>query len=415
MNSTHLHDPFWLEEPLDKGSFTPPENGGILVVGSGLTGVSLAYWFAQQNFHDVTIVDSDPESAASYRNCGHILYGTVESMYAFSELKGLEAANKLTKFSVELCELVRETCQKLRENGHDTEYAQPGYLVMALEDAEMEEISKSVDLLNAIGVKNKLLQKKDAEIYGFKNIKGGRFESGGARAHPVKFRNALLRQVTKTAVRYHSEQKVLSISPSSDRVDVTFESWSGDSSAKRQVSRSFDAAVLATNAYSGLVSEHFASRQLIEPFRGQIISSKPLKKPFPFSGPHSFNHGYEYGLLSTDGRIILGGWRENTADGAKNTFSLSPDQKVEAGLEEFAARHYAVDEKIEWQHSWSGIMASTKTSLPYIGPTSHPLVFACTGYTGHGFSWAHGSAKLCVDIMLGEPSDAEDLLPYFRP
>jgi glycine/D-amino acid oxidase-like deaminating enzyme len=82
-------------------------------------------------------------------------------------------------------------------------------------------------------------------------------------------------------------------------------------------------------------------------------------------------------------------------------------------LKDFVQDHYEITEKIEWEYSWAGIMATSKTGFPFIGPTTSPRIFTCSGYTGHGFSWAHGSAKLMADVMAGNPIPA--VAKHFNP
>ena len=95
------------------------------------------------------------------------------------------------------------------------------------------------------------------------------------------------------------------------------------------------------------------------------------------------------------------------------SFDLNTNPLVEDGLKNFAKHHYKIDETIEWEYSWAGIMASSKTGFPFVGPTSSPLIFTVAGFTGHGFSWAHGSAKLLVDIILG--NKIPDVMKLFNP
>src|ERR1700733_2573013 len=107
--------PYWLEVPVLKGSGdNPPPHSAIVIIGSGLTGVSAGYFLQKQGFDDITIIDYKPEQSASYRNCGHILNGTVESMKAFSEIHGKEKAHELWAFSVRLCDQVQETMNDLK-------------------------------------------------------------------------------------------------------------------------------------------------------------------------------------------------------------------------------------------------------------------------------------------------------------
>jgi gamma-glutamylputrescine oxidase len=391
---------YWMTVPPISGLHESPKDGGIAVIGSGLSGASTAYWLMENGFEDVTILDYEHEKAATYRNCGHILYGTVESMLALAALHGEEAAREIWGYSIQICHEVRDTVKRLNL---DADYRQDGYLVIAIEDVEDDEIRKSIDLLRRNGFESSYVPQSKVEAMGFKNVRGARFEPGSAQAHPVKFRNGLINNVLSRGARYYSGVKVESVEEVGELVEV-----------KTPYGRHrFDAAVIAANAYSPLLSRYFSERKLVDPFRGQIITSKPLKHDFKLKIPHSFDHGYEYSLVSPDNRLIIGGWRNNTPGGEIGTYDIIPNPMVELGLREFVAKHYDIKEPIDWEFSWSGIMATSKTGFPFIGPTTSPRIYTCSGYTGHGFSWAHGSAKLLADIMAGNP--IPDVAKYFNP
>ena len=88
-------DSYWLEAGIELGSPKPPaKSGEILVIGSGVAGVSSCYWLQKEGFENITLIDYKPEEAASFRNCGHVLYGTVESMKGLCSLYGKERAKK---------------------------------------------------------------------------------------------------------------------------------------------------------------------------------------------------------------------------------------------------------------------------------------------------------------------------------
>ena len=141
---------------------------------------------------------------------------------------------------------------------------------------------------------------------------------------------------------------------------------------------------------------------------------KPLKTNFSVDYPHSFDHGYEYALLTEDKRLMIGGWRNNTKTHEIGTYDLNPSLEVEEGLREFVKKYYSFSKEPSWEYSWSGIMASSKTGLPFIGPTRHERIYTCSAYTGHGFSWAHGSANLLVKMILGQEVD-NSLTHLFKP
>ncbi len=390
---------YWLNEKPAVGCDTKPSEGGVLIVGSGLTGASVGYWLQKKGMDDLTIVDFVPEKAASFRNCGHILYGTVESMKALAALHGEKAAREIWQFSIEICHEVRDTVESL---GVDIDYRQDGYLVIAIDAVEDAEIRESIVLLNGMDFQSEYISTSKLEKMGFKNVFGARFEKGSAQAHPVKFRNALINNFQKNGGQYYSSTPIENIYEEGDHVVVK---------TPHGILR-YDAAVICANAYSPLFSDYFSTRNLVEPYRGQIITSAPLRKSFSVNIPHSFDHGYEYAIRTPDNRLMIGGWRNHTA-GEKGIYDITPNPYVEQGLKDFVKNHYEISEKITWDYSWAGIMAASKTGFPFIGPTNSPRIFACAGYTGHGFSWAHGSAKLLASILVGE--DIPSVSKYFRP
>ena len=98
--------------------------------------------------------------------------------------------------------------------------------------------------------------------------------------------------------------------------------------------------------------------------------------------------------------------------GEIGSYKLEQNMDVENGLKHFAQKHYSIKQPIDWDYSWSGIMATSATGLPFIGPVGL-RTFLCLGYTGHGFSWAHGSAELLSRIILGETYP--EVSKYFNP
>ena len=244
--------------------------------------------------------------------------------------------------------------------------------------------------------------KKVASL-GFKQVFGARFDPDCAKAHPVKFRNGLLKACLRQGATYYSHCEVYEVNENNDKIEV--KTSRGDAA--------YDAVVIAGNAYSPLFSQFYKSKKIIEPFRGQIITSSPLKNDFPVKCSHSFDHGYEYALVTEDRRLMIGGWRNHIAGGERHSYDQTPNPVIEKGLKEFVKKHYKIDEYVKWDYSWTGIMASSQTGLPFIGPCDHPRVFTCAGFTGHGFSWAHGSAKLLADIMVG--NSIPDVAKHFNP
>src|SRR5262249_17026233 len=64
--------------------------------------------------------------------------------------------------------------------------------------------------------------------------------------------------------------------------------------------------VIATNAYAPQLVP--ALRPLIVPRRGQMLATAPLEARFD-PRPVYANYGYQYWRQLTDGRLVMGGWR----------------------------------------------------------------------------------------------------------
>lgn len=386
--------PYWLETPLRTGlpfkSEAPNLQGEIVVVGSGLAGVSTAYWLMVAGMEDVVIVDHEPEQAASFRNCGHLLPGTVESFSALAKLKGLAVATDIWHYSVEACELVTQTAQQL---GIDCELRRNGYLTVALDDNQWQEIHDSVHQLGQIGYRNELWQPDQLAAAGIEVGLGARFEPEASSMNPVKFRNGLLDWCLARGLRYYSGVEVTSVEQVGDAVQL-------HTACGQKVASDF--AVIAANAYAQNMLPQLKSRQLAVPFRGQILVSDPLPDGFPLAAiPHSFNHGYEYALRTAGNRLIIGGWRDKIPGMERGDYSLEPNDVITAGLSSFAQSCYNGGDQLRFERAWVGIMASSHSGLPIVGPLATERIFVNVGFTGHGLPWTHGTGKLLAEIMLG--------------
>jgi len=392
------HNTYWLLNTNNISSEpSTPKDCSILIIGSGLTGVSVAH-FLYPHEKDLTIVDCGSENASYYRNAGHILHGASESYKAMSDIHGREKTKAIFKFSESFCKELENTVNLLNI---DCDYSKGQYLTVAKDSKEAKELEDSIVLMKEDGFDYNELITDLAEYRISDNFEAAKVCNLSAQANPAKFRNSLLKDLLKKGVKYHS-QKIKEINPQADKVIVKYEDGTQST---------HDAVVIAANAYAPLFSEFFATRKLIEPFKGQIITSTIMKDLIP-RFQFSMDHGYIYGTTTRDNRFLIGGWRNNVPGGEVGTYSLEINKAVELGLKEFVRSNFNLPE-LDWEYSWSGIMGSSSTGLPFIGPTNSPLVFTCSGCTGYGFGWFHGSAKLLTDIMFG--NSLTQGYQYFNP
>jgi len=387
---------YWLKDTTSPTSQnSKPKDSSILIIGSGITGVSVAYFLLKEKYSDIALVDCGTENASYFRNAGHILHGACENYKAMSSIHGREKTKTIFQLSQQFCEQIKDT---INTQNLDCDYHQGNYLVLPSNQKERQELADSTIMMDEDGFSSSHII-SNPEEYGFKS-NFAKVCTLSAQANPTKFRNQLLQQIN-SSISYHS-YKVKSINEVSNRVEVTY---FDDTKSYH------DALVIAANVYSPLFSEFFSSRKLVEPFRGQIIVSKPLTHPTKRM-QFSLDHGYVYGTTTIDNRFLIGGWRNNVTGQEVGSYELTINPLIEEGLKQFT-KDNTIFTDLEWDYSWSGIMGSSNTGFPHIGPTNSPIIFTCAGCTGYGFGWFHGSAKMLVDIMSGNALPAG--YNYFNP
>lgn len=378
---------FWQDQsdPHILGNFSTPKNSSILVVGSGLAGTSAGLFLLKQQFKDFSIVDCGTENASYFRNAGHILHGAGENYRAMTAIHGRDKTKSIFNLSLQFCQQIKQTIEDLKIN---CDYDQGKYFVVAENNSsEADDIIQSVKMMSQDRVGDCVME-ENPQKWGFKSGIAKRCNIS-AQANPSKFRNQLLKFVLSNGINYY-HCPIEKVQENAYGVEVFY---------KNKTSSKHDAIILTTNAYVSLISNFFEQKRLVEPFKGQIIVSKPMEKKYT-QMLFSMDHGYVYGTITKDNRLLIGGWRNNIPGGEVGTYSLEINPITEDGLKKFVEQKFNF-EKLQWEYSWAGIMGSSNTGLPLLGPINNSTIYTLTGCTGYGFGWFHGCAKVLVDIVLG--------------
>jgi glycine/D-amino acid oxidase-like deaminating enzyme len=115
-----------------------------------------------------------------------------------------------------------------------------------------------------------------------------------------------------------------------------------------------------------------------------------------FARPAYANRGYRYWRQSSDGRVLVGGWRD-TAVGEEVGEEERTTEAIQRQLEAFLREH-AVTAAVT--HRWAGTMGFSHDALPYVGRIAE-RVFVCGGFTGHGMAFGPAAAELVATLVRG--------------
>ncbi len=373
----------------------------VAVIGAGITGTATALWLARAGVQVRVLEARSIAAGASGRNGGFISDGTTASYATIIQRYGHEQARRLWAFTVRNHEYAERFIEELEQSGWPCAYRRNGSLKLAATESELEQIIESASLLNEDGWEVKVVQRNGLPVRLRNVYFGGAYYPANGEFHPAKFVTGLALLAQQAGAVFHEESPVIQISAGED--GVVLHTPGGTVQART--------IVLATNAWlpelGTLVGANWLS-SCITPTRGQIIATEPVSEQL-FPCPCSADEGYQYWRQLSDGRLVVGGWRNRSFDTELQTFDETPNEGVQQHLDAFVHETLNLPQ-VGIANRWAGIMGFTADSLPLIGRLPGvPNCFIAGGYTGHGNAFAIHAALLISELVLGRTSPDEKL------
>lgn len=348
-----------------------PAAADIVVVGGGITGVSLLHHL-RGRARVVLLEREHLAFGASGRNAGFLLEGTAANYAAAVATHGAELAAEIWAFT-------QETHRTLAEviDGR-TPYRRSGSWTLAASAEEALALEHSADLMNAAGFPATFTEQLPTPLEGFaaglRNERDGELDPAAAVG------------LLATASEVHEGCAVTALQEGNGEVIV--ETAGGEIRA--------GIVVLATNAYTPQLLPGVP----IRPVRAQILATEP-EAALIGERPAYADWGYQYWRQLENGRVLCGGYRDRAAD-EEVGFELEINATIQRQLDAHL-RMLGVTAPVS--HRWAGIMGFTEDAIPLVGRLAdHSGLAICAGYTGHGLAFAFNAAhRLAVDLLGGPP------------
>lgn len=357
-----MNIPFW--KPT--GELYPgelPEQTDVLVVGGGITGVSLIYHLTARGIKADLVERDRLACGASGRNAGFLLAGVAENYVAAVQTYGRSRAHDVWALTVE-----NHTRQIEAAGDADVGHRRAGTYILASGADEARDLEESAQLLVEDGF--------ECSWDGH-----GLFNPMDGEVTPTKLVAAIARRAPAGAIR--EGVKVVAIEVSPNGIHVLTEDEREECLC--------DVLILATNAYTPLLLPQIA----IQPTRAQMLATAPVAERV-LELPTYSHHGYRYWRQLPSGEMLIGGWRD-TAMETEKTLVAEPTPGIQSHLDE-AVRGLGVSAAVT--HRWAGTMGFTESGLPVVGPVEGMKnVYVCAGFNGHGMGFAFMSAKQLVDQL----------------
>ncbi|TML16260.1 MAG: FAD-binding oxidoreductase [Actinobacteria bacterium] len=365
--------PFWLDEPRPTIATALLDRADVAVIGAGITGCACALALARCGLsvrvHDARGI----AEGASGRNGGFALRGGAARYDVARETYGAEGAQELWRRT-------EGALDRLESVAGDA-FRRTGSLRLAADDEERAEILGEYEALRADGF---AADWRDDLPHLRPDFRGAIFHPLDGAVQPARFVRRLAGLAAESGVAFQDHRRVESL----DDLDA-------------------EQVVIATDGSGrGLLPE---LDDAVWPARGQVLTTEPLEERL-FDYPHYARHGFDYWQQLTDGRIVLGGFRDFSIL-TEMTDEETTTEPIQHALDAFLVE--LLGRMPEVTHRWAGIFGLTQDLLPLVGAVpGSPGTWVAAGYSGHGNVLGFMCGELIAAAVLG----AQDpLLELFSP
>ena len=412
----------------------------VIVLGSGVVGVSTAYYLARAG-HEVTVIDR--QSAAgletSFANAGQISPGYAspwaapgipmkavkwlfqrhaplairpdgslfQLQWMWEMYKNCDAdryaVNK--ERMVRLAEYSRDCIRALRaETGIDYEGRQRGTLQLFRTQAQFDGAAKDIEVLRQAGVPFEVLTREqlaNAEPALAKvrdKLVGGLRLPNDETGDCQMFTTKLADMAKALGVRFEFGVDIRAIESQGDQI-TGVRTDRGTFTADRYV--------VALGSYSRLLMKQFF-RVPVYPLKGYSITV-PITDAAQAPVSTILDETYKIAITRFENRIRVGGMAEIAG------YSKALNPRRRETLEMVVTDLFPGGGDVSKASFWTGLRPMTPDSTPIVGATPLRNLFLNTGHGTLGWTMACGSAAVISDLVSGKvPAIHTDDLAIFR-
>ncbi|MDD3576615.1 D-amino acid dehydrogenase [Halothiobacillus sp.] len=410
----------------------------VIVLGSGVVGVTSAYYLARMGF-DVTVVDREPSAAmeTSFANAGQVSPGYSApwaapgiplkaakwlfqrhaplSIRPDGSLFQLQWMGKMLRNCtaeryainksrmVRLAEHSRDCLRDLRnETGIFYEQRTQGTLQVFRTQKQLDAVSKDIAVLEECGVSYELLDRSGCvgaePALGLvsEKIVGGLRLPGDETGDCQMFTTALEAKARKLGVRFRYNFPISRLLKTNNRI-TGVESPQGERIEGDQF-------VVALGSYSRQLLKSLNIDIPVYPVKGYSLTV-PIANADAAPVSTIMDETYKVAITRFDNRIRLGGMAELAG------FDLGLNPRRRETLEMVVGDLFPQGGNVQDATFWTGLRPMTPDGTPIIGATGYDNLWLNTGHGTLGWTMSCGSAQVLADLLAGRPTAiaADDL------
>ncbi|MES2356181.1 MAG: D-amino acid dehydrogenase [Pseudomonadota bacterium] len=405
----------------------------ILILGSGVIGVSTAYYLAKAG-HEVTVIDrqAGPALETSFANAGEVSPGysapwaspglplkAIQWLFikypplvirprldpamwcwALSLLRNCTAARyELNKSRMlRLAQYSHQCLTELRtQTGIQYDQRMQGTLQLFRTQQQLDNTAADTEILNHFGVPYALLDRQGciaaepALALVKEKIAGGLRLPGDETGDCYKYTQSLAKLAEDSGVKFLYNTAI-------DHLQADGHHITGAATSKGE--QKADAFVVALGSYSPLLLKPLGIRIPVYPVKGYSITA-PITDPA--SAPEStvLDETFKIAVTRLGDRIRAGGTAELTG------YNLRLHHERRATLAHVVTDLFPNGSDLSKLEFWTGLRPMTPDGTPIIGGTPYSNLFLNTGHGTLGWTMAAGSGRVLADIISGRKAEID--------
>jgi len=353
-------------------------NVNVLIIGAGISGVSIAYNLALKGVKDIHVVDRGYFTAGATGRCG----AGVRQQWN-TALNCILAKKSIDFFT---------HAQEILHYQKDLEFKQEGYLILATTPIEQAQFEKNVQLQNSLDIPSKVVTNQQAcaivEHLNPNAFLSATFCQTDGHLNPFKMTEAYFLAAKRLGVTFSFFEEVRSLVRKGSTITTVF----------TQKNTYYPQVVVnAAGGYAQTIAKMADIELPIYSENHEILATEPIEK---IQGPMviSFSKNI-YCQQVPHGSFLMG----------RSDPHVAKNQSVESTWQFLDHMAKTVTEilpligKLRVVRQWGGLYNMSPDRQPILGGTSEVenLYLAC-GFSGHGFMFAPMTGLLLSECILNE-------------
>jgi sarcosine oxidase subunit beta len=353
-----------------------PERAGVVVVGGGVIGTSIAFHLAEAGVPDVVLIERDELGAGSTSKAA----GGVRAQFsdALNIQLGARSLRAFADFGA--------------RPGQEIDFRQLGYLFLLSRQQDVAAFERSIELQNQLGVPSRLIDPGEAKRLSppidTDGLLAAAFSPDDGLATPEAVVQGYAAGARRHGAHLQTACELLDVRLCGEVIQAVVTS-------KGVVET--PALVCAAGAWSRQVGAMVGVGLPVTPYRRQVLLTEPVPG-LPQHLPMTIDFASSVYFHREGPGLLMGMSLEDEPPG----FNLARDDAWIPRLAEVLARRAPSLVDIGIAGGWAGLYEVTPDHNALIGETPQPtrLLYA-TGFSGHGFLQGPAVGEVVRDLFLG--------------